>query len=77
MYLVGSVASQLTPAQPATDFLDALEVRNLIQLKGYFKGSCNTFEGVMHNDLALCALGGLISHISRLMVSLLVWAISA
>ncbi|KAM7509492.1 hypothetical protein LguiA_019945 [Lonicera macranthoides] len=67
--LSGSVASQLTPAQPATDFLDALEVKNLIQLKGYFKGSCNKFEGVVHNDLALCALGGLISHLSRLMLA--------
>ncbi|XP_059638111.1 DNA mismatch repair protein MSH7 [Cornus florida] len=70
--LTGSTATQLTPMQPATDFVDASEVRNLIQSKGYFKKSCsawnNALDGVMHHDLALCALGGLISHLSRLML---------
>ncbi|KAF5945768.1 hypothetical protein HYC85_015996 [Camellia sinensis] len=69
--LTGSTASQLTPVQPAINLVNASEVRNLIQLKGYFKGSSNTwdhtFDGVMHHDLGLCALGGLISHLSRLM----------
>lgn len=55
------------------------DVRNVIQLKGYFKGSGNKWdqalEGVMHHDLALCALGGLISHLSRLMVSFPIWHI--
>jgi len=73
---VGPATAQTSPVQPITDFLDASEVRNLIHLKGYFKGSSNLWEnlleGVMHHDIALCALGGLISHLSRLMVSLLV-----
>ncbi|KAI7978953.1 DNA mismatch repair protein MSH7 [Camellia lanceoleosa] len=41
-------------------------------MQGYFKGSSNTwdhtFDGVMQHDLGLCALGGLISHLSRLML---------
>ncbi|CAL5427391.1 unnamed protein product [Camellia sinensis] len=45
---------------------------DLIHLKGYFKGSSNTwdhpFDGVMQPDLGLCAFGGLISHLSRLMM---------
>ena len=70
--LVGSVASQLTPAQPATDFVDSSEVSHVIQMKGYFKGSSNAWDraldGVVHQDIALCALGGLTSHLSRLKV---------
>lgn len=60
--------------QLITDFLEASEVRNLVQLKGYFKGSStlwdHVLDNVMHHDIALSALGGLISHLSRLMVSL-------
>ncbi|KAM3713937.1 hypothetical protein ACJW31_01G294000 [Castanea mollissima] len=70
--LTGPATAQTSPVQPITDFLDASEVRNLIHLKGYFKGSSNMWEnlleGVMHHDIALCALGGLISHLSRLML---------
>ena len=59
--------------QPITDSSDAAEVRNLIQLKGYFKGSSNLWnnalDNVMHHDITLSALGGLISYLSRLMVS--------
>ena len=73
--LAGSSAPQLTPMQPITDFADASEVRNLIQMKGYFKGSSNLWnhalDNVMHHDVSLSALGGLISHLSRLLVSLL------
>lgn len=65
---------KLTPVPPCTDFVDASEVRNLIHLKGYFKGSGDSWDhaldGVMHHDLALCALGGLLGHLSRLKVSL-------
>ncbi|XP_058206767.1 DNA mismatch repair protein MSH7 [Rhododendron vialii] len=65
-------SSLLTPVQPAIDMGNGSDVRNVIQLKGYFKGSGNKWdqalEGVMHHDLALCALGGLISHLSRLML---------
>nr|POF02689.1 dna mismatch repair protein msh7 [Quercus suber] len=70
--LTGPATAQTSSVQPITDFLDASEVRNLIHLKGYFKGSSNLWEnlleGVMHHDIALCALGGLISHLSRLML---------
>lgn len=63
---------QLSPVLPATDFVDASEVRNLIQSKGYFKGSSNpwnhAFDGATNQDVALCALGGLIGHLSRMMV---------
>lgn len=70
--LVGSVVSQLTPAQPFTDFVDPSEVRNVFQSEGYFKGSSNVWDRaldeVVHQDIALCALGGLTSHLSRLKV---------
>lgn len=72
---IGGTALQLSPVQPLTDFVDASEVKNLIKSKRYFKGSCDfleyTLDGVMHHDLALCALGGLIGHLSRLKVRLL------
>lgn len=62
----------MTSVQLSTEFADSAEVRSVIQLKGYFKGSCNgwdhALDGVMHQDLALCAIGGLTSHLSRLMV---------
>ncbi|KAJ4708411.1 DNA mismatch repair protein [Melia azedarach] len=70
--LTGSAALELTPTMAATDFLDASEVKNLIQLKGYFKGSLspwsNALNSVMHQDIAFCALGGLISSLCRLML---------
>lgn len=72
--LAGSTAAQLTSSLPV-DFVDASEVRNMIQMKGFFKGTSNLWHcalnGVTHEDLALCALGGLVDHLSRLMVSLL------
>ncbi|XVF88507.1 hypothetical protein PTKIN_Ptkin19aG0056500 [Pterospermum kingtungense] len=68
----GSTAVQLSPALSVTDFLDASEVKNMIQSNGYFKGSPNSYlnalDGVRHQDVALCALGGLVSHLSRLML---------
>ncbi|KAK2645736.1 hypothetical protein Ddye_020931 [Dipteronia dyeriana] len=71
-YSLGSAALQLTPAVPATDFVDSSEVKRLVQLKGYFNSSSsawnNALDGVMLCDVALCALGGLISHLSRLML---------
>ncbi|RVW47557.1 DNA mismatch repair protein MSH7 [Vitis vinifera] len=67
---LGFTALKLTPLPLCTDFVDASKVRNLIHLKGYFKGSDNSWDhaldGVMHHDLALCALGGLLGHLSRL-----------
>lgn len=70
----GSNASVLIQTQPDTDFSDASEVKNFIQLKGYFQGShgwCDhVLGGIAHHDLALQALGGLANHLSRLMVSI-------
>lgn len=70
-YSTGS-ALQLTPVQPVTDFVDASEVSNLIQLKGYFGGSSNSWnhglDGVVQHDISLPALGTLIEHLSRLML---------
>ncbi|KAF2304882.1 hypothetical protein GH714_039256 [Hevea brasiliensis] len=70
--LTGSTTLQLTPVPPTSDFLDASEVRNLIQSKGYLRGSSNPWnnalDSVMNHDIALCALGGLIDHLSRLML---------
>lgn len=72
--LTGYAAVQLTPVAPTTDFVDASEVNNLIQSKGYFKGSSgpwnNALDCVMQHNISLSALGGLICHLSRLMVCL-------
>ncbi|GFP94868.1 DNA mismatch repair protein msh7 [Phtheirospermum japonicum] len=65
----------LTPSQlnPSDAFGEAPEVRNIIQSNRYFSGSCDSWhhilDGVVHRDLALCALGGLIGHMSRLMLN--------
>ncbi|XP_071726754.1 DNA mismatch repair protein MSH7 [Rutidosis leptorrhynchoides] len=68
--LMGSAASQMTPAQPGTDFIDYSEVQNFIQRNGYFKSMANAWDralnGIVHQDAALCALGGLTNHLSRL-----------
>ncbi|KAK2978247.1 hypothetical protein RJ640_024280 [Escallonia rubra] len=73
--LTGSSTTQLTSAQPDADFVDAAEVRNLIKLKGYFKGSRNMWDhvldGIAHYNVALSALGGLTSHLCRLKASTL------
>ncbi|KAM1508454.1 hypothetical protein ACFX10_017762 [Malus domestica] len=70
-YSTGSAALQLTPVQSLTDFSDASEVRNVIQLKGYFKGSSNSWnhglDSEIHHEITLSALGVLIGHLSRLM----------
>ncbi|RAL37216.1 hypothetical protein DM860_004138 [Cuscuta australis] len=70
--LSGTAAPQLTAIQPESNLVDPSEVKNLIQLKGYFEGSFNrwdhVFDGVVHHDLALCAFGGLASHLERLML---------
>ncbi|KAK8695156.1 hypothetical protein V6N13_000329 [Hibiscus sabdariffa] len=62
----GSTSVQLSSGDP-TDFLDASEVRNMIQSHGYFKGSpnsyINAFDGIMHHDIAVCALGRLLEDI--------------
>ncbi|KAL4563948.1 hypothetical protein LXL04_027997 [Taraxacum kok-saghyz] len=68
--LTGSVGSQMTPSVPATDFVNPDEVKSSIQSKGFFKGSSNPWDlaldKVANQDLAICALGGLSNHLSRL-----------
>lgn len=67
---VGLSASQLTPANA---FGEAMEVINSIESNRYFSGSSDSWhsvlDGVAHHDLALCALGGLINHLARLLVN--------
>lgn len=68
---------QLTPVMPVAGFPNSSDVMNLIQSKDYFK-RCSSLlncalDGVVRHDVALCALGGLVNHMSRLMVSLLSW----
>ncbi|KAK4391641.1 DNA mismatch repair protein MSH7 [Sesamum angolense] len=65
----------LTPSQlnPCDTFGEALKVRNIIESNRYFSGSSDSWhhipDGAMLGDLELCALGGLISHLSRLMLN--------
>ncbi|GMH18025.1 hypothetical protein Nepgr_019866 [Nepenthes gracilis] len=68
----GCTALQTTPVLPVNGFLDSREVKNMIEAKGYFKGSGNLWhhllDSVTHHEFTLCALGGLINHLSRLML---------
>ncbi|KAJ0959752.1 hypothetical protein J5N97_000574 [Dioscorea zingiberensis] len=68
----GSTMTQLTPVALGTGFLDASEVRKLIHSKGYFKGSSKpwslAFDFMADPDLVLSALGGLLGHLSRMML---------
>ncbi|KAJ8568890.1 hypothetical protein K7X08_032587 [Anisodus acutangulus] len=69
--LTGPAAPLLSPVQPGADFVDPAEVKNFLDLKGYFKGFCSkwdhTFDGANHG-VALCALGSLVNHLERLML---------
>ncbi|OUZ99913.1 DNA mismatch repair protein MutS [Macleaya cordata] len=71
-HLAGSTMLQLTPAPSVTDFVDSFEVRKMIHSKGYFRGSSNSWDcaldGVIHHDITISALGGLVGHLSRLML---------
>ncbi|XP_075514538.1 LOW QUALITY PROTEIN: DNA mismatch repair protein MSH7 [Primulina tabacum] len=68
--VTGLSASQLTPADA---FCEAMEVKNSIVSNRYFSGSCDSWhsvlDGVAQHNLALCALGGLINHLARLMLN--------
>uniref|UniRef100_A0A1D1YCK8 DNA mismatch repair protein Msh6-2 n=1 Tax=Anthurium amnicola TaxID=1678845 RepID=A0A1D1YCK8_9ARAE len=68
----GSGPTQLTPAAPGINFLDASEIRRSIDSKGYFRRSSMSWSSVvdseMHWDFATCALGMLVDHLSRLML---------
>lgn len=73
LFIAGSAALQLTPVQPVNDFVDPSEVKSLIQSKGYFKGSSNSWnhglDSVIDHEITLSALGALVGHLSRVMVS--------
>ncbi|KAJ4752225.1 DNA mismatch repair protein MutS [Rhynchospora pubera] len=68
----GSVKMQLTPTLPSTGSLDASQVQEMINSNGYFGKSGNSwssaFDYSTDNSLVLCALGGIISQLSRLML---------
>nr|CAD1843050.1 unnamed protein product [Ananas comosus var. bracteatus] len=67
----GSVKMQLTPL-PSADFLEAAEVRKLIHTKGYFRALSDSWSSALdslgNHDLVMSALGGLVGHLSRLML---------
>ncbi|BAU02843.1 hypothetical protein VIGAN_11243300 [Vigna angularis var. angularis] len=69
--LIGSAALQFTPVQSITDLVNS-EIRDLIHSKGYFKGSSHSLDhvlnNVIHREITLSALGGLIGHLDRLML---------
>jgi len=69
--LAGSSIQQFTPVQSITDLVNS-EIRDLINSKGYFKGSSDSLDhvlnNVIHREITLSALGGLIGHLDRLMV---------
>ncbi|XP_030516396.2 DNA mismatch repair protein MSH7 isoform X2 [Rhodamnia argentea] len=70
--LTGNMAVQLTPVMPVAGFPNSSDVMDSIQSKDYFK-RCSilpncALDGVVQHDVALCALGGLIDHMSRLML---------
>ncbi|KAL6848057.1 hypothetical protein ACP4OV_022185 [Aristida adscensionis] len=67
----GSVKMQLTPLS-TMDFSDASQIRALVQSKGYFKASTDSWLSALdysvNRDAVICALGGLIGHLTRLML---------
>ncbi|KAI9128946.1 hypothetical protein K1719_000429 [Acacia pycnantha] len=69
--LNGSTTLQLTPVQSLTD-LTSPEVTDLVRFNGYFKRSSNTLDHVLnkvnHPESTMCALGGMINHLTRLML---------
>jgi DNA mismatch repair protein MSH6 len=64
---------QLTPL-PGIDFSDVSQTRMLIHSKEYFKASAASWLSALdcasNRDAIICALGGLIGHLTRLMVYL-------
>uniref|UniRef100_A0A0D9UXJ9 DNA mismatch repair proteins mutS family domain-containing protein n=1 Tax=Leersia perrieri TaxID=77586 RepID=A0A0D9UXJ9_9ORYZ len=67
----GSVKMQLTPLY-GLDFSDASEIQMLVNSRGYFKASTTSWlsalDSSVNKDSVICALGGLISHLTRLML---------
>ncbi|CAO2193940.1 unnamed protein product [Urochloa humidicola] len=67
----GSVKMQLTPL-PGIDFSDVSQIQKLIHSKEYFTASAESwlsaFDCTLNRDAIICALGGLIGHLTRLML---------
>uniref|UniRef100_A0A0E0BY79 DNA mismatch repair proteins mutS family domain-containing protein n=1 Tax=Oryza meridionalis TaxID=40149 RepID=A0A0E0BY79_9ORYZ len=67
----GSVKMQLTPLY-GLYFSDTSEIQTLIDSRGYFKASTSswlsTLNSSVNKDAVICALGGLVSHLTRLML---------
>ncbi|KAK1662174.1 hypothetical protein QYE76_050333 [Lolium multiflorum] len=67
----GSVKMQLTPLSGA-DFSDASQIKMLVHSKGYFKASTDSWLSALdysvNQEAVICALGGLIGHLTRLML---------
>lgn len=68
---LGSSALEMTALQPGSDFMNDSTVFELIQSRGYFKGSfaaplSATFDGIIHKELATSALGALVAHLHRM-----------
>ncbi|CAL4978244.1 unnamed protein product [Urochloa decumbens] len=67
----GSVKMQLTPL-PGIDFSDVSQIQMLIQSKGYFTASAESWlsalDCTLNRDAIILALGGLIGHLTRLML---------
>ncbi|KAJ1282281.1 hypothetical protein BS78_03G039800 [Paspalum vaginatum] len=67
----GSVKMQLTPIS-GIDFSDASQIQMLIHSKGYFSSSAESWvsalDRAVNRDAVICALGGLIGHLTRLML---------
>lgn len=64
---------QLTPLY-GLYFSDVSEIQTLIDSRGYFKASTSSWLSALNSsvnkDAVICALGGLVSHLTRLMVYL-------
>lgn len=67
----GSVKMQLTPLY-GLYFSDVSEIQTLIDSRGYFKASTSSWLSALNSsvnkDAVICALGGLVSHLTRLML---------
>ncbi|XP_025817755.1 DNA mismatch repair protein MSH7 [Panicum hallii] len=67
----GSVKMQLTPL-PGIDFSDISQIQMLIHSKEYFTASAESWlsalDCTLNRDAVICALGGLIGHLTRLML---------
>ncbi|KAH9604844.1 hypothetical protein KSS87_008848 [Heliosperma pusillum] len=69
--MAGTTEVQLTSVLPVCSVSDAAEVQSMIKSKKYFKGGNNFLDSLLDDTKhasSLCALGGLITHLSRMML---------